>query len=104
MILREGVEGALPLPKVYKVRHGESERRLPNPCGRLVQNDKAFRSLVRQRMHEHAVHDREDGGVRANAEREGQEDDRSKAEISRQSAQSISQILAKMFEETEETV
>ena len=65
----------------------------------LMEHDQLAAVAVGQRSQQHAVDDAEDGGVGADAQRHGEDDDQREAGAAAQVAQAVANVLRGRFEE-----
>ena len=88
---RHGFERAAALAPVVQIRgrHGAPEQR----PGALPQHDEPIGFRKRERPQQGRVHQREDGAVRADTQREGQDGDRGKRALRPEHAHRVAQIL-----------
>ena len=88
-------EGARLLLPVLEVRRGDGIARLRVDPVVLPDHRDAIRRAKRQRTKQHAVDDGEHRGVRADTERQGEDDDGSEAGTLAHQAQGVAEILEK---------
>jgi hypothetical protein len=82
-----------PVGKVGRVRHVALDIRIV-----ARDPDQAVRMRACQRPQQHRVHHAEDGRVHADAEGQGQDDDRRETRITEQDAEAVTDVLEKLFE------
>ena len=93
-----GEAAVLPLP-VAEVE--ERDRAAPEVRLALVDRDQLLGARVRERLEEDAAHHREEGGVGADAEREGHDRDGGEAGAAPEDAQAVAQVLEQRLDEAD---